>query len=411
MLNGIHIVDFGNHRDTELRFGAFTALVGQNGAGKTNVMRAIMALSAKFHGDESATLEFTKLKRVGTQKPRLATGWAGRFNSETGDWGFEMDNREASRCWRTRVSGAESSWIPEFLLGEPDTIPLKRVVHPLDRFLGIEETTLSPGEVFEIDQNDGRIPDWIAGYFKFSSDRLRGPSYTEVNPPALLENGAEFAWTLAYLMTAKPDCFREIKDALREVVPVVRNVRARPVRISQVERKTLTIEDQKSTFNEERTVMGQELIFDMVSGEGLPAAFVSDGTLIVLAVLTAIMHGDSEPSAAKTILLDDIEQGLHPNAQRTLIRQLRRLQEVRPGLQIIVTSHSPYVVDELSPEDVWLFAPDKEGCAAYARLSEHPDVDQALKVLTTGEFWSSEGEEWVLDPKKRANPRKKRRTA
>jgi predicted ATPase len=252
---------------------------------------------------------------------------------------------------------------------------------------------LEPGEIKEIFED----PKWSSGYFKLLSDYLRGPSYTETNPPVLLEGGEEFAWTLAYIMTAEPERFREIMDALRDVVPVVKKVRARPARITRVERKTVTIEDQKGTFSEERTVMGQELIFDMVSGEGLPATYVSDGTLIVLAILTAIIQGNS---GAKTILLDDIEQGLHPKAQRDLIRQLRKLQEVRPELQIIVSSHSPYVIDELSPGDVWLFAPDKEGCAAYARLSDHPDVDRALKVLTTGEFWSSEGEEWVLDPQK-----------
>jgi predicted ATPase len=180
------------------------------------------------------------------------------------------------------------------------------------------------------------------------------------------------------------------------------------VRVARIERKSITINKQERSFDEEQSVMGQELIFDMVSGEGLPANFVSDGTLIVLAILTAVIHGNL---VSKTILLDDIEQGLHPKAQRTLIRQLRKLQEVRPELQIIVSSHSPYIVDELSPEEVWLFAPDKEGCATYARLSDHPDVDQALKILTTGEFWSSEGEEWVLDSKKRTKHREEQPAA
>jgi hypothetical protein len=34
----------------------------------------------------------------------------------------------------------------------------------------------------------------------------------------LLEGGEEFAWTLAYIMTAEPERFREIMDALRDVV-------------------------------------------------------------------------------------------------------------------------------------------------------------------------------------------------
>jgi hypothetical protein len=29
-------------------------------------------------------------------------------------------------------------------------------------------------------------------------------------------------------------------------------------------------------------------------------------------------------------------------------------------------------------------------------MDEHPDVQRGLQVLTTGEFWDAEGEEWIL---------------
>ena len=405
MLNGIHIVDFGNHRDTELRFGKFTALVGQNGAGKTNVMRAIRALS-----NTAGKIRFANLSgygRIGGKKTKIAAGWYVKFwdyeGEGHGDRGVEISDGSMHKWyWRKRVAKGDVPWIPGFQRNSPG--PGKDKMHRV--FEPGNPPDLRPGEILEITGSSVPRLQWSSNYFKLSSERLRGASYTEVNPPTLLEDGSEFAWTLAYLMTAKPECFREIMDALREIVPMVKNVRAQPARIARIERKSVTINRQEHAYDEEQAVMGQELIFDMVSGSGQPASFVSDGTLIVLAILTAIIHGNSE-SEMKTILLDDIEQGLHPKAQRDLIRQLRRLQEVRPELQIIVSSHSPYVVDELAPEDVWLFAPDKEGCAAYARLSDHPDVNRALKVLTTGEFWSSEGEEWVLDSKKRAHHREK----
>jgi len=51
----------------------------------------------------------------------------------------------------------------------------------------------------------------------------------------------------------------------------------------------------------------------------------------------------------------------------------------------------------MKPEEVWLFAPDAEGCAVTKRLDAHPNAKRALEVLTTGEFWSAEGEGWVLE--------------
>jgi predicted ATPase len=146
-------------------------------------------------------------------------------------------------------------------------------------------------------------------------------------------------------------------------------------------------------YDEEQIVHGDQLIFDMASGEGISAQDVSEGTLLTLSLLT-LLHGEPAP---RVLLLDDVERGLHPRAQRDLIEQLRKVLELRPELQIILSSHSPYVIDQLKPEEVWLLAPDTEGCAVSRRLADHPNAVRALEVLTTGEFWSAEGEDWVLN--------------
>lgn len=104
-----------------------------------------------------------------------------------------------------------------------------------------------------------------------------------------------------------------------------------------------------------------------------------------------------EENGSHLIMLDGLERSLHPKAQRDLVNILRKILEQRENLQIVFTTHSPYVVDELSPEEVYLLNTDDEGIAHARRLSEHPDSERALEVLTTGEFWSAEGEDWVVD--------------
>jgi len=81
--------------------------------------------------------------------------------------------------------------------------------------------------------------------------------------------------------------------------------------------------------------------------------------------------------------------------------QLRQLLDQIPELQIVATTHSPFIIDKCSPEEVWLLSPDAQGQCHAARMSEHPQAEDALKVLTTGEFWSAEGEEWVLSKTKK----------
>jgi predicted ATPase len=49
------------------------------------------------------------------------------------------------------------------------------------------------------------------------------------------------------------------------------------------------------------------------------------------------------------VLIDELETSLHPRAQRRLIRDLADICRVRE-LQIVVTTHSPYILEELPPE-------------------------------------------------------------
>jgi len=163
------------------------------------------------------------------------------------------------------------------------------------------------------------------------------------------------------------------------------------------ELQTVTVKSREIAYSETRQVPGDALVFDMKNAEGLSARDVSDGTLIVLALLTAI-HQEPQP---RVLLLDDIETGLHPAAQESLMDQLRQLLDQIPELQIVATTHSPFIIDKCSPEEVWLLSPDAQGQCHAARMSEHPRAEDALKVLTTGEFWSAEGEEWVLSKTKK----------
>ncbi|HTS78825.1 MAG TPA: ATP-binding protein [Bryobacteraceae bacterium] len=60
------------------------------------------------------------------------------------------------------------------------------------------------------------------------------------------------------------------------------------------------------------------------------------------------------------LLIDEIETSLHPRTQRRLIRDIATLCR-RLELQCVLTTHSPYVLDELPPEGrVYLMESDKQ---------------------------------------------------
>jgi predicted ATPase len=139
--------------------------------------------------------------------------------------------------------------------------------------------------------------------------------------------------------------------------------------------------------------MADELVLDFKDAPGLPAHAASEGTLIVLGILCAMFS----PSHPNLILLDDIDRALHPKAQHDLVAGIRTALAAAPNLQIVATTHSPYLVDALQPEEVVVLARRQDGAVAAKRLSEHPKA-RMLDVLTTGEFWTAEGEDWVAQP-------------
>ena len=60
-----------------------------------------------------------------------------------------------------------------------------------------------------------------------------------------------------------------------------------------------------------------------------------------------------------------------------------------------MTTHSPYIIDEVEPSDIWLLNDGPNGKIDICPLNKYPDAEKALEVLSAGELWSSIGEDWV----------------
>lgn len=60
------------------------------------------------------------------------------------------------------------------------------------------------------------------------------------------------------------------------------------------------------------------------------------------------------------VIIDEVEASLHPRAQRRLVRVLLEFARLRRA-QVILSTHSPYVLEELPPEARVLLAPTPDG--------------------------------------------------
>jgi len=112
----------------------------------------------------------------------------------------------------------------------------------------------------------------------------------------------------------------------------------------------------------------------------IPATRLSDGTLRFLCLLAILCNPDPSP----LICIEEPELGIHSDIIPTIAKLLKEASKVT---QIIVTTHSEVLVDELTetPESV-LVCEKHEGSTQLRRL-EKDLLEDWLKRYSLGELW------------------------
>jgi predicted ATPase len=97
-----------------------------------------------------------------------------------------------------------------------------------------------------------------------------------------------------------------------------------------------------------------------------------------------------DPEPAPLIGIEEPENGLHHQLLSILADEMRKSSETTVGSQIFVTTHSPYFVDALLPEQVWILAKDENGASTAVRAADIPSVKSLHEEgLPLGSLWYS----------------------
>jgi predicted ATPase len=372
MLEQIELHNFKSHRSTQLNLddSRLHALVGRNGSGKTSVLQAIHYLS------RLADSQFKNIFELQRSPEFITTiGQNNLFVTGSGFW--ESNNNR--KTWQASY-----------------------------KFIRQEDNSWGPSVSWKVDQNMGAIGEWhgslskapypipqalrFAVYLKLVATNLAKAAYSDEITPRVEFDGSGLAPTLDYLRDEAPDSFQSLQEMLRRIVPGVRKVRIRRARAMINRQRLIEVDGKSIPYEAIQEVAGQEVVLDMNMGERIPAHAISEGTILTLGLLTVLKR----PQQPNLVLLEDVEQGLHPKAQRELVAVFKEIIKTNRNLQIIFSTHSPYIIDELIPSQVHVLSNRNTGFTYSKRLDEHPDVEWARQTLTTGEFWDAEGEDWVF---------------
>ncbi len=139
---------------------------------------------------------------------------------------------------------------------------------------------------------------------------------------------------------------------------------------------------------------GKGLHFELANGGLVPASQMSDGVLLVLAYLAIL----KSPQAPRVLLIEEPENGVHPKRLNDVMLILRELIKEQDHTQVILTTHSPYMVNLFKPEEVTLCTKGNDGAISVRRLSESKIVRQQVDTFTLGEIWTAEGDEKLAEP-------------
>lgn len=214
------------------------------------------------------------------------------------------------------------------------------------------------------------LRDFITGWYVsyLSADSARGQP--EAGPQErLTKTGDNLANVIQYLAEQYPAQLERIFEVLRERVPRIERVLA-------------------ETMPDGRLLLQ---IKDAPFSHPVLARFASDGTLKLLAYLVLLY----DPAPPPFIGIEEPENFLHPRLLPELAEECRAASD---RTQLLVTTHSPFFLNALRPNEVRVLWRDEQGYTQTRRASELPGVPAFVEHgALLGHLWM-EGQLGVGDP-------------
>lgn len=367
MIREIRLENYKGHRDTTIPCERFTVLVGANGVGKSSVLQAVDDVGS--------------LATRGMRSPlALAEAFTHRHGRGEGGLRVTLSHEAHGQRWALGYATTARDEAPALVYAVGDDALKTLGIVDFQQRSSLAKLGL-PVDAAPIASRTRLM--------RLDPPRLAEPSsITNVSQP-LRENGYGLASLLAEMKLGDDQRFNELNAAVRAVVPRVTALKVARRFAPETRTRVMQVEGQAVPITESVNTLFDVLTVRFDDEVDLPASEASDGTLLVIGVL-ALLH---DPAAPRVVLLDDLDRGLHPEAQVALVKSLRAILDQRLHVQIIATTHSPDLVNAMRPEEVVVLGRGPDGVRAK-RLIDHPQHEE-LRSLTSGEFWLAEGEAWA----------------
>ncbi len=388
MLNRVKVQNFKCLRDVDVELGPFTVLIGPNDSGKSSFLAALQLLGTLACSDGA---NGQGVKVIADQM--RANSWRLSRDSTVLISAEGVEPQEFVLSFS--VGAVPVQQIQSFSIGnnaQAITLSMDPNTHgrPQFEFRGIRfqpqgQLALLPQLIKLIPIHPSR-PDLIqiqdslrvSEPFRFSPPEMRKPAEAKLEP-SLSARGENLAAVVNALLTG-PDreAVNELERSLHDAIPTLRGLSTPALDVNNSSHRVIRF-----------TLSGTEK-----PPLTIPASQVSDGAMFLTAFL-ALIH--SQP--AQVLLIEEPENGLHPSRLQSVIELLRKLttgELGHPPRQIILTTHSPVLLNCVTPDEVRIFRRDEEGATRVVRMDQLPDIDRLTQEFAPGELWYLFGEEELV---------------
>ncbi|RUP26576.1 MAG: ATP-binding protein [Curvibacter sp.] len=431
MLTAFSLKDFKSFREATLPLGSLTVLIGANAAGKSNAIEALRLLSWLAQGQKLASIQYAVNSADRVVRGRLedlchrgATRFALGCHTDDRVWN-RLEMQITVRDGELHITGEQVDAVG-------DNLPLYTMDRPsqnLSTDAGVAYNNFARGgnkphvtvsdqmavfvqlesaARFEAGHKKAqetipavakRLQTTLSNILFLDPVPARMREYSFTSDKRLLGDGTNLSSVLHRLWgrdaesTSEP--FAGQRQAILDFIKSLPEQDISGLSFLDGPRGEVMVQLQE-TFG------GQPRAYD--------ASLLSDGTLRVLAIAAAML---SAPEGS-LVVIEEIDNGVHPSRARHLLDSIRLIAE-RRGLRVLLSTHNPALLDALPdaavPDVVFCYRDPDSGASKLVKMNSIPDVPELLVQGPLGHLMTSGALERFVKTHKGSEDRKQKAKA
>ena len=358
MLKRVSIQNFKSLKDVTLDLQKVNLLIGPNNSGKTNFLKALVKFN-DFFDENYSTLNENYFQKNPSNDIFIGLTFEGKpykdleenyISAVYQNYGQSSANYQLSLHLGRRVDAIQK-----------ESTRLPAVSSVMKAFAGI---------------------DYI---YKPDPNKLTQPSILGTGAQSVNADASNLIAFFDFIRDDQPDAFARIRSDLQKCVPEFIEINFQNIPSND----DLVKQFGPGTYKRLGLTNGRQ-------GVKYWADELSEGTLYFLALLCII----NQPNPPKLLLLEEPEKGIHPRRIREVMNFIRRLVAEK-DIQVIMTTHSPLLLDEFaeSPEGVFVFYKEDNGATTVRNLlrdviepanqeNERLGIPPVPYTEALGEYWT-----------------------